>query len=78
MKSSKVHVGEVIRNAVAFNLKNSVEEILNADSLSRSVERLLLELSGYLGPTDLAAVRDIVSEIQVRIERFRGKSGRGE
>jgi len=220
MKSSKVHVGEVIRNAVAFNFKNSGEEILNADSLSRSVERLfdllhereidyllvggvamlgyidgrntedidliltvsdiqklpeitvenldvdfargsferlhvdllltrnplfekvrrqhattghfverdvpcasvegllllklyalpslyrqgnfarvglyendvatlieayrpsleplLLELSGYLGPTDLAAVRDIVSEIQARIERFRGESGRGE
>lgn len=40
MKSSKVHVGEVIRNAVAFNFKNSGEEILNADSLPGSVERL--------------------------------------
>lgn len=40
-----------------------------------SLEPLLLELSGYLGPTDLAAVRDIVSEIQARIERFRGERG---
>lgn len=40
MKSSKVHVGEVIRNAVAFNFKNSGDEILNADSLPGSVERL--------------------------------------
>lgn len=40
MKPSKVHVGEVIRNAVAFNFKNSDEEILNADSLPGSVERL--------------------------------------
>ena len=40
MKASKVHIGEVIRNAVAFNFKNSGEEILNADSLPESVERL--------------------------------------
>jgi len=40
MKPSRVHVGEVIRNAVAFNFKNSGEEILNADSLPESVERL--------------------------------------
>lgn len=40
MKSSRVHVGEVIRNAVAFNFKNSGEEILNADTLPESVERL--------------------------------------
>lgn len=40
MKASKVHVGEVIRNAVAFNFKNSGEEILNADSLPETVERL--------------------------------------
>jgi hypothetical protein len=43
-----------------------------------SLEPLLSELSGYLGPTDLAAVREIVSEVQRRIERFRGESGRGE
>jgi hypothetical protein len=36
----KVHIGEVIRNAVAFNLKNSGEELLKADSLPESVERL--------------------------------------
>jgi hypothetical protein len=40
MKASKVHVGEVIRSAVAFNFKNSGEDILNADSLPESVERL--------------------------------------
>jgi hypothetical protein len=43
-----------------------------------SLKPLLSELSGYLGPTDLAAVRDIVSEIQGRIERFRGENGRNE
>jgi hypothetical protein len=43
-----------------------------------SLEPLFLELSDYLGPTDLATVRDIVSEIQTRIERFRGESGRVE
>jgi hypothetical protein len=43
-----------------------------------SLEPLFLELSGYLGPTDLATVRDIVSEIRTRIERFRGESGRVE
>ena len=43
-----------------------------------SLEPLLSELSGYLGPTDLAVVREIVSEVQRRIERFRGESGRGE
>ena len=40
MKASKVHIGEVIRNAVAFNFKNSGEELLNADALPESVERL--------------------------------------
>lgn len=43
-----------------------------------SLELLLQELSGYLSATDLAAVRDIVSEIQTRIERFREESGRDE
>jgi hypothetical protein len=38
-----------------------------------SLGPLLSDLSDYLSPTDLAAVRDIVSEIQGRIERF----GRG-
>lgn len=37
---SNVHIGEVIRNAVTFDFKNSGEEILNADSLPGSVERL--------------------------------------
>lgn len=35
------------------------------------LEPLLAELAGYLSPADLAAVRDIVAEIQQRIERFR-------
>lgn len=34
------NIGEVIRNAVAFNFKNSDEEILNAESLPEAVERL--------------------------------------
>jgi hypothetical protein len=33
-------------------------------------------LSDHLSPTDLAAVRDIVSEIQGRIERFTRGNGR--
>jgi hypothetical protein len=40
MKASGVHIGEVIRDAVAFNFKNSGEEISNADSLPESVQRL--------------------------------------
>lgn len=40
------------------------------------LESLLSELSDHLSPTDLAAVGDIISEIQKRIERFREQSGR--
>ncbi len=40
------------------------------------LEPLLAELSAHLSPTDLATVRDIVAEIQRRIERFRRESGR--
>lgn len=40
MRSANVRIGEVIRNAVAFDFKNSGEEIMNADSLPESVERL--------------------------------------
>lgn len=40
MGSSRVHVGEVIRNAVAFNFKNQDVRIVNADSLFADVERL--------------------------------------
>ncbi len=39
-------IGEVIRNAVAFDFKNSDEEIMNADSLPESVERLFGLLHG--------------------------------
>ena len=39
------------------------------------LERLLAELSGYLGESDLRAVREIVSEIQGRIERFQDRNG---
>ena len=56
--------------------ENDVATLVEAYRLS--LEPLLSELSGYLGPTDLAAVREIVSEVQRRIERFRGESGRGE
>lgn len=41
------------------------------------LEPLLSELSDYLSPTDLAAVRDIVAEIQARIDRFRRESDGG-
>jgi len=41
-----------------------------------SMEPLLTDLSGHLSSTDLAAVRDIVSEIRTRIERFGRGSGR--
>lgn len=40
MGSSRVHVGEVIRNAVVFNFKNQDAHIMNADSLFADVERL--------------------------------------
>lgn len=40
MGSSRVHVGEVIRNAVVFNFKNGDVHIMNADSLFADVERL--------------------------------------
>lgn len=42
-----------------------------------ALEPLLEELSGHLSTDDLTAVRDIVSEIQARIERFRRESGEG-
>ena len=55
--------------------ENDVATLIEA--YRTSLEPLLLELSDYLGTTDLEAVRDIVSEIRTRIERFRGESGRG-
>jgi hypothetical protein len=42
-----------------------------------ALEPLLEELSSHLSTDDLTAVRDIVSEIQARIERFRRESGEG-
>lgn len=47
MKPTKApDIGEVIRNAVAFDFKNSDEEVMNADSLPGSVERLFETLRG--------------------------------
>lgn len=40
------NIGEVIRNAVAFDFKNSGEEIMNADSLPEFVEKLFEVLHG--------------------------------
>lgn len=40
MRPTEVNAGEVIQNAVAFNFRNSGEEIMNAESLPESVERL--------------------------------------
>ncbi|CAN5515997.1 MAG: hypothetical protein ACR2N0_03715 [Rubrobacteraceae bacterium] len=40
------NIGEVIRNAVAFDSKNSREEMMNADSLPESVEKLFEMLHG--------------------------------
>lgn len=52
MGSSRVHVGEVVRNAVVFNFKNQGVRIMNADSLFADVERLFRLLRdrevGYL------------------------------
>lgn len=42
------------------------------------LEPLLSELTGHLSPTDLAAVRDIVAELQQRIERFQRGRDQGE
>lgn len=42
-----------------------------------TMEPLLTELSGHLSPADLAAVRDVLAEIQGRIERFGRGSGEG-
>jgi hypothetical protein len=39
------------------------------------LEPLFEELSPYLSETDLMAVREIVDEIQQRIERFKRNSG---
>ncbi len=41
-----MHIGEVIRNAVAFDFKNSGGEIMNADSLPGTVERFFRLLHG--------------------------------
>src|SRR5919199_1365699 len=40
MRSSRLHVGEVIRNAVVFDSKNRTGDIVKADSLFGVVERL--------------------------------------
>ena len=37
---SSVQIGNVIRNAVVFNVKNWLGDTMNADSLLESVERL--------------------------------------
>lgn len=42
------------------------------------LEPLLAELEDHLSPTDLAAVRDIVAELQQRIERFQRGRDQGE
>lgn len=39
-----------------------------------NLDRLLDELSTYMGESDLSSVRDIVKEIQGRIERFQDRS----
>lgn len=46
MRPTKIRIGEVIRNAIAFDFKNSDEEIMNADSLPESVEKLFEMLHG--------------------------------
>ena len=37
---AKVHIGQVVRNAIVFNFKNWRSETLNTDSLLQTVERL--------------------------------------
>ncbi|CAN5899915.1 hypothetical protein BH23ACT11_BH23ACT11_02590 [soil metagenome] len=49
--------------------ENDVATLLQA--YRPPVESLVEELSGHLTPTDLSSVRDILSEILQRIERFR-------
>jgi hypothetical protein len=40
-----------------------------------ALDRLLDELSAYLGESDLHEVQDIVGEIRGRIDRFQDRSG---
>lgn len=44
MRPARVHVGEVVRNAVVFNFKNRGDDVVNADSLFEDVERLFAML----------------------------------
>lgn len=43
--SSRVHIGEVIRNAVLFNPSNSQDRLMNSDSLIETVGRFFTLLS---------------------------------
>jgi hypothetical protein len=42
------------------------------------IEPLLSELAGYVSETDMAAVRDILEEIQIRIKRFGKANNTGD
>jgi len=43
--SSRVHIGEVIRNAILFNPSNSQDRLMNSDSLVETVSRFFTLLS---------------------------------
>ena len=53
--------------------ENDVATLLEA--YRPPMEPLLTELAAYVSPTDLAEIRAIVTEVEGRIERFRGGEG---
>lgn len=53
--------------------ENDVATLLEA--YRPPVDPLLTELAAYVSPTDLAEIRAIVTEVEGRIERFRGGNG---
>jgi len=75
---SSVQIGNIIRNAVAFNVKNWAGGKMNSELLhyyQPNVSILMSELSKYLNGSDVTQVKSVVADIQNRLDRFKDGAG---
>jgi hypothetical protein len=77
-----VHIGKVIRNAVAFNTQHwqgarpDVDHLLDNDIATLmfyytpDVQEILDELTPFVSPQDKSTIQDVITDLERRIARM--------
>lgn len=76
-----VHIGKVIRNAVAFNTQHWQGARSNVDHLldmlmfyyTPDMQEILDELTPFVGSQDKSAIQDVIADLERRIARMRSR-----